>query len=823
MSNAAVEERCFHCGGPLPWGARRTLKVGGVPHAVCCGGCEAAATLILSQGLGRYYEFRESPGPMAAGGTHDWTVFDREASLRRYTHERTDGEREASLQIEGLHCAACAWLIESSLRRLAGISDIQVNPSAARAALRFDPRRVSFGAVLAAIRALGFVPLPLAFVGGATADFNAERRTALKRLAVAGFGMMQVMTYATSLYAGAMDGIAPDLEQLLRFVSLIVTTPVVLYAAQPFFVGAWRSLRARTPGMDVPVALSIGGAYLWSVVATLRGGAAVYFDSAVMFTFFLLLGRYVEMSLRHRSGLQHDALARLLPESVLRLRGATTERVIADELRAGDCVRVLPGERVPADGTIASGTTEIDESLLTGESLPRARAVGDTVLAGTLNLTGPIEVMLERVGHSSTLAAVARLLERAQGSRPRVADLADRFAVWFVSAVLLLAAGAGLYWLHVDAARAFPTVLAVLVVTCPCALSLATPAALAAATSALAREGLLVTRTRAIEHLARADCLVLDKTGTLTRGEPRLEAWTVLDPRLSAERCLAIAAALESHSGHPLARAFAHLEPAAQVSDVACVPGRGVEAMVASVRYRIGRLEYVLAACPGAPAREAASGEEEHTSVVLGDSTGVLAVFHLADALRADARAALERLRSLGLVPQIASGDRAGAVAAIARALGHLPQRSDLSAADKLALVQALQAGGHRVAMVGDGVNDAPVLAAADVSVAIGSGTDLAKVSADVVLLGDGLTPLVAAVLISRRTLHVIRQNLIWAALYNGTAVPLAAGGYLEPWMAAIGMSASSLFVVLNAMRLLRGAAPRSARLEHTAPAGAHV
>ncbi|HYC08058.1 MAG TPA: heavy metal translocating P-type ATPase metal-binding domain-containing protein, partial [Steroidobacteraceae bacterium] len=321
MSHAAVEERCFHCGGPLPWAVRRTLRVGGVPHAVCCGGCEAAATLILSQGLGRYYEFRESPGPMAPGGTRDWTVFDREASLHRYTHQRSDGEREASLQIEGLHCAACAWLIESSLRRLAGVNDIQVNPAAARAALRFDPRRVTFGAVLAAIQALGFVPLPLAFTGGATADFNAERRTALKRLAVAGFGMMQVMTYATSLYAGALDGIAPDLEQLLRFVSLIVATPVVLYAAQPFFVGAWRSLRARTPGMDVPVALSIGGAYLWSVVATLRGSGTVYFDSAVMFTFFLLLGRYVEMSLRHRSGLQHDALARLLPESVQRLRG----------------------------------------------------------------------------------------------------------------------------------------------------------------------------------------------------------------------------------------------------------------------------------------------------------------------------------------------------------------------------------------------------------------------------------------------------------------------------------------------------------------------
>jgi P-type Cu2+ transporter len=822
VRSVTAEERCFHCGGPVARAARHTLEIAGVSRALCCGGCQAAANLILSQGLGRYYEFRAAAGPIARGGTGDWSAFDREAALRRYTHERADGERETSLQIEGLHCAACAWLIESSLHRLAGVSDIQVNPAAARAALRFDPRRVSFGAVLAAIQALGFAPLPLAFTGD-VADFNAEHRAALKRLAVAGFGMMQVMTYAASLYAGAMDGIAPDLEQLLRFVSLIVATPVVLYAAQPFFVGAWRSLRARAPGMDVPVALSIGGAYLWSVAATLRGSGALYFDSAVMFTFFLLLGRYVEMSLRHRSGLQHDALARLLPQGVLRLRGPASERVIADELREGDRVRVLPGERVPADGTIASGTTEIDESLLTGESLPRARATGDAVLAGTLNLTGPIEVMLERVGQSSTLAAVARLLERAQSSRPRVADLADRVAVWFVGAVLLIAAATGLYWLHFDPARAFPTVLAVLVVTCPCALSLATPAALAAATSALAREGLLVARTRAIERLARADRLVLDKTGTLTRGEPRLEEVRVLVPRLSRERCLAVAAALESHSGHPLARAFAHLEPAADVSDVRCVPARGVEATVAGLRYRIGRLEYVLEACAGA-APAAAAANEDRTSIVLGDRAGVLAVFDVIDTLRADARQALARLRSLGLVPQIASGDRYGAVAAIARELGQVAAQADMSAADKVALVQALQAAGRRVAMVGDGVNDAPVLAVADVSVAIGSGTDLAKVSADVVLLGEGLTPLADAVQVSRRTLRIIRENLAWAVLYNATAVPLAAGGYLAPWMAAIGMSASSLLVVLNAMRLLgrprRHAATAPPR---AAPAGAHA
>jgi len=804
---------CFHCGGVLVPGSRYAVEIDGRTHTLCCGGCEAAARLIVAQGLGRFYQFRAGTGATPSAAARNWAVFDREAALRRYTHECADGERELSVQIEGLHCAACAWLIERSLGQLPGVSDIHVNAAAARAGLRFDPQQVSLSALLARIHALGFEPLPLSFAGGAP-EWTAERRAALKRLAVAGFGMMQVMTFAVSLYAGAMQGIAADLEQFLRFVSLLVATPVVLYAAQPFFVGAWRSVRSGTLGMDVPVALSIGAAYLWSVVATLRGEGAVYFDSAVMFTFFLLLGRYIEMSLRHRAGMQHDALARLLPQSVLRVSGARAERVTPDELHAGERIRVLPGERVAADGVIASGASEIDESLLTGESAPHARGRGDTVLAGTLNLSGIIEVSVARVGQDSTLAAVARLLERAHASRPRVADVADRVASWFVGAVLLLAAAVLAAWLVVDPARAFSSTLAVLVVTCPCALSLATPAALAAATTRLARQGLLVTRGRALERLARADRVVLDKTGTLTWGEPRLQTVRMLATRLTRARCLEIAAALEAYSAHPIARAFAALAPAATgATDVHPAAGRGIEGCIAGVRYRIGRREYVLEGCGAAGRTPPAAPPGGYTCVALGDATGLLALFELADGLRADARATLQRLRRLGLTPLIASGDGAAAVAAAAAKLGEVEARAELTPDGKLALLHALQSAGHRVVMVGDGVNDAPVLAAADVSVAIGGGTDLAKVSADIVLLGERLAPLAGAIESSRGMLRIIRQNMTWAVFYNAAAVPLAAGGWLEPWMAAIGMSLSSLLVVLNALRLLKvrraGAAPQ--------------
>jgi P-type Cu2+ transporter len=818
--SATAPNLCFHCGQALSGLTPHTVMVEGAARSVCCAGCEAAANLIMAQGLQRYYQFRDAPLKPPRGEAHNWTIYDRDAALRRYTHRDESGERDVLVQVEGMHCAACAWLIENSLRRVDGVTGIEVNPSSARAALRFDPGRVSLGRLLQSIHTLGYVPHPLAF-GSGDGDWSAERRSALQRLAVAGFGMMQVMTYAVSLYAGALQGIAPNLEHLLRFVSLLVSTPVVLYAAQPFFIGAWRALRAGTLGMDVPVALSIGAAYAWSVAATLRGSGTVYFDSAVMFTFFLLLARFIEMSLRHRSGLTHEAMTRLLPDSAMRLKGDGAERVMPEELIAGDRVRVLAGERIAADGEVLCGRTEVDEALLTGESLPKPREPGDPLIAGSVNLSGVIEMRVTHVGQDSTLAAVARLLERAHAARPAIADIADRVAAWFVAAVLLIAALVALYWLRVDAARAFPIVLAVLVVTCPCALSLATPAALAGGTARLARGGLLVARTRGLEVLARADCIVFDKTGTLTQGQPQLDEVRLLDDAAGRDHCLRLAATLERHSDHPIARAFADLtELPAAVRDVQIRIGEGVEACVDGALYRIGRASFVLGISGAAPApRVGADAASDmalalpaRTRVFLGSRNGLLAEFLLTDAIRSDARATLTQLQRLGLEPVIASGDRIEVVADVARHLGGLASHHDFRAEDKLALVQSLQRSGRVVAMVGDGVNDAPVLAGANVSIAIGGGTELAKVSADMVLLGSALAPLAAGIETARRTLGVIRQNMWWAVLYNAIAVPIAAAGWLAPWAAALGMSASSLLVTLNAMRLLRASPVRPSR-----------
>jgi Cu2+-exporting ATPase len=791
---------CFHCGNATPGNSAFAIDVDGTRHAVCCAGCEAAAMLVLSEGLGRYYEFRSVSAPPSTD-ERNWSIYDREQALRRYTHQREDGTRELSVQVDGMHCAACAWLIEGGLRALPGLLDIHVNASSRRAHLRFDPKLIGMGVILERIFRLGYRPQPLSFTADNDPSVN-ERREALRRLGVAGIGMMQVMTYAVSLYAGAMDGMAPNLARLLRFVSLLVATPVVLYAAQPFFVAAWRGLRTRTLVMDLPVALSISAAYLWSVWTTLRGVGEVYFDSAVMFTFFLLLGRYIEMSLRQGYGVHNDAIARLLPESALRIAQAHEERVLPDELLVGDRLRVLPGERIAADGIIVAGMTFVDESLLSGEALPRGRAAGDTVTAGTLNLESSIEIRVTAVGHSSTLAAISRLLAYAHANRPRIAEVADRFASWFVGGILLLAAAVASYWLHADATRVFPTVLAVLVVTCPCALSLATPAALAAAMTRLARLGLLVTRSRALETLSRVDIMVFDKTGTLSTARIDVTEIRVLNPAADVARCAAIAAALERHSEHPIARAFTAIRAATDVTSVHCVPGSGIEGRVSETMYRIGRAEYVLGICTSDGAA-ALPQESTSSSVFLGDTQGLLAEFLLSEGLRPEAFSTIIRLNALGIASRIASGDRNAPVLALAHRL-EIPGKGDLRAADKVRLVRELQSQGHTVGMVGDGINDAPVLAAANVSAAIGSGTDLAKVNADIVLMSPSLEALAAGIETSRRCMRIIRQNIAWAVLYNATAVPLAAAGWLQPWMAAIGMSASSLLVALNAMRLLR-------------------
>jgi len=771
---------------------------------MCCHGCEAVARAIVDGGLEGFYDHRTAnpptPEELVPDALRRLELYDQARLQESFVEVDEGNARQVSLILEGITCAACVWLNEHHVGRLRGVLEFHVNYSTHRAHVRWDDGRVHLSEILKAIAAIGYVAHPFD-PGRQEVVFKREKARALRRLAVAGLGAMQVMMIAVALYAGDYSGMEPGMRAFLRWISLLITLPVVFYSGQTFFRSAWRDLSRGRLGMDVPVSLAIGGAFIASFWATLAGGGEVYFDSACMFAFFLLTSRYLEMGARHRAGQAAEELAGLLPATATRLGEGGEQAVAVAELVPGDRVRVRPGETVPADGRVLEGQSSVDESLLTGESLPRPRATGDALVGGTVNIESPLVMRIEKVGEDTLVSAIVRLLDRAQTEKPALARLADRVAAWFVAALLLLAVAVAWYWWQQDPAHAFRITLSVLVVTCPCALSLATPAAVTAATGALTRSGLLTTRGHALETLARATHLVFDKTGTLTRGDLRLTRVVPL-AGLDEQAALAIAAALERGSEHPVAQVLATDDAGRlAVSEIVSRPGQGVEGLVEGRRYRVGSPRFVGelsgSAVPEAPEREA-------TRVALGDQQGLLAWLLLSDQLRPDASGAVEALRRLGLELELLSGDARGAVAWAADTLGIATFHHGMSPERKLERVRHLQDRGAVVAMVGDGVNDAPVLAASQVSIAMGSGTQLAHASADMVLLSERLGHLAIGVRQARRTLRIIRQNLGWALAYNLVAVPLAAAGLVAPWMAAIGMSLSSLAVVANALRLKR-------------------
>ncbi len=786
---------CYHCGEPVPAGLELAVRLGDTDQPMCCLGCKAAAEFIRDAGLADYYRFRDAPAPRPDETPEDaWVTYDRPEIQQRLV--KTSGDvHSVNLLLEGIRCAACSWLVERRLERTAGVTAIQVNPASGRARLEWRAGGARLSALLRAIQSLGYRPHVLGAIDIVEVATR-ERRQALKRLIVAGFGMMQVMMFAVALYAGAFDGMDPVLKQYLRLVSMIVATPVLVYAGRPFLEGAWRSLRARQLGMDVPVSIALLLAYTASTWNTFDGSGEVYFDSVTMFVFLLSIGRFAEMSARHRAGSTSDALVRLQPALATRLEQGVARRVPVDDLEPLDELLVPAGEPFPADGLLCEGETAADESLLTGESAPVAKTTGDAVIGGSINTTQPVHMRVTATGSDTVLASIVRLLERAQTERPAIARLADRWATWFVAAVLLATAGVASCWMWLDPARAFEATLAVLVVTCPCALSLATPTAITAATAALARRGLLVTRADTLEALAAVTHVVLDKTGTLTEGKPAVGSCRPLGT-LDADDCMRIAAALEQSSAHPLARAFrATAGPLPPTSNVRAHASLGLEGVVDGAVHRIGRRDWVaeLVGLPAPPGTD--------RGLYLGSAGRWLAVVTIDDALRASAVAAADDLRALGLELVIASGDHAEAVGSVASRIAARDWHARLGPADKLALIERLRRSGARIAMIGDGVNDAPVLAAADVSIAMGAGAALAQTSADAVLMQSDLRGLADAVGTARRTVAVIRQNLAWAVLYNLAALPLAALGLIPPWAAAIGMSASSLLVVGNALRL---------------------
>lgn len=797
----ATPRPCFHCGLPVLSGSTYATEIFGQTQVFCCPGCLAVAQTIVQSGLEHYYQHRTessaNPQNLTQVLPEELQLYDRQDVQQTFVHHQGE-QASLSLLVEGISCAACGWLIERHLRSLEAVTEVRLNLSNHRLYLCWDDQQLPLSRLLAELRHIGYVAHPYQPDQAAQQQVW-ENRRALRQLGVAGLLWMQVMMATMATWPEFNLDLSGGMDRILRWTALIMTTPVVFYCCTDFFRGALRDLRTHHLSMDVSVSLAIAGAYLAGIWSTLTGQGELYFDAVGMFALFLLTGRYLERRARERTAQATAQLVNLLPASCLRLDSAGHgQRVLLGELQLGDLILVPPGTLIPADGLIIEGQSDVDESLLSGEYLPLPRQPGDFVVAGSQNVDSVLTLKVQALGDNTKLSAIVQLLERAQSDKPKVAELADRVSQWFLLVVLLVAALVGLVWWQVDPQRAFWIVLALLVATCPCALSLATPTALTTATGTLHRLGLLLTRGHVLEGLNQIDTVIFDKTGTLTEGRLTLAAVHPLGP-LDADTCLALAAALENRSEHPIAQAFGQAPQAAEKMET--FPGLGLQGQVGNTCLRIGQPAFVAEGYGGdAPEIPGDQGQW----LLLGDRQAPLAWLVLDDHLREEAPELLKACRAQGWNTCLLSGDSSPMVAQIAQELGIQEAMGGLTPADKLQHLQYLQAKGQRVLMLGDGVNDVPVLAAADISIAMGSATDLAKTSADAVLLSNRLVSLIQAFTVARRTRRVIVENLTWASLYNGLILPFAAVGLVTPLWAALGMSLSSLLVVLNALRLSR-------------------
>ena len=822
---------------------------------MCCIGCQAVASAIVDGGLEKFYQYRSADSPRNDSGANEnlsaYDLPEVQADLLRID---ADGLATIELGVSGISCAACAWLIEHHLKQLSGLTSALVNVSRQRCRIQWHLQQLPLSELLAAFIDIGYRAHP-ARESHKLEHIERDQRGYLLRLGVAGIGMMQAGMLAIALYAGAFQGMDEHWQNLLRWVSLLVATPVVLYGAQPFFKGAWRSLQgARLSGqqampwylhltMDLPVALAIGLAYGASAWATVRATGEVYFDAVSMLTFFLLLGRFLEMRVRYRNELVAGDVSRLIPLSVQRYTrtddGETLEQVPVKSLCVGDLIQVDEGECLAVDGVVLAGHSPVVEAVLSGEQDPVAKGPGDTVSAGTHNTTNPLKIEVSATGQCTRLATIIDMLDGVAAEKPRQLAVADRLAGVFIGAVLLLAAAVFALWSVYDSERALWVTLSVLVVTCPCALSLATPVVLAAATGRLQQQGFLVRSAHVLETLSKVTRVVLDKTGTLTTGKLQIDKLIVStdsgsDKRfdksfdkspMSNTEVLDIAAALERGCRHPIASAFKTHHTSRRADALNYQVGAGVSGVIDGQRYALGKPAFIescfalsvpstLLQAPGL------DGDTLHRKprldVVLANSEQVLARIILVDELRPGAKALVAKLQKQGLALELLSGDGEKNTAALAADLGISQWQSNNSPEEKLAHIRARQAQGDVVLMVGDGINDVPVLSGADISVAMADATDFTRMASDAVLLSGHLTTLLDTLAVARKTAKVIRQNIAWALIYNLSALPLAAMGWVPPWAAALGMSASSLVVVLNALRLQRKGTAQNSKLDST-------
>ncbi|MCZ4339563.1 heavy metal translocating P-type ATPase [Shewanella colwelliana] len=791
---------CFHCGEPVHTGSQFTTIINNKTQLMCCPGCQAVSQAIIDAGLTNYYKYRTEPGSKQTALVPEelghFSAFDLKEVQQDFVHN--DGAfNSISLTIDGITCAACAWLIEHKLKHIEGIERVAVNTTTERALIVWNDSLIQLSEILTHISRIGYQAAPYQ-VDDVEIQSKKNSRKFLLRLGLAGFATMQVMMFALALYSDYFTDLDVEFRDYFRWVSMIFAAPVVFYSAQPFYFSALRSMVSGRLNMDVSVSIAICGAYIASCIATVNGTGEVYFESVSMFTFFLLLGRYFEQNARQKASVSSNNLHKLIPltATIIEADGQHSE-ISAKRLAVGDIILVKPGEVIAADGQLKSGTTSINEAMLTGEQMPVAKVIDSQVFAGTINIDHPIEVTVTAVGQDQLVAEIIRLQESAANNKPKVALYVDTISNYFTWTILIIAALTYIIWKTYWPENAFWVTLSVLVATCPCALALATPTAVTCATGLFTRMGVVARKPGVFEKLPVIDHVVFDKTGTLTCGSLTISQVT-LESDVSQEQVLAIGAALEAHSLHPIAKAFegyrlAHM----QARECMNISGAGITGLVGDQGYYLGSAKYIK------DTLNITVNTSSAQQVYLASDTALLASFTLVDEIRSDASKTAKALTQLGCTLSIASGDNSAHVDEVARNVGISDVHKGLSPSDKLTLIQQLQQH-KQVAMFGDGINDAPVLAGANLSVAMGSGAAITKNSADLILLGDQLSRITDAINVAKLTGTIIRQNLCWALGYNLFIIPLAVTGHVLPYIAAIGMSASSLIVVANSLRLLK-------------------
>lgn len=811
---SAGTKHCFHCDLPIPKGVSINTTIGHQKQDFCCYGCQIIAKNISSAGLENFYAFRDTPSERPTQQIdQEYLQFDEPSFQNQFVKTSIDDENnsilEAKFIIEGITCAACVWLIETQLKRFNGVKQATINLTERRLFLQWDSS-AQLSELVGSIAVLGYRIHPYK-ASHADQLHQKEFRKAILRLAVAAIGMMQVMMHAVGLYSGEAQGIDTDHMNFLRWISAIITTPIVLYSAFPFFTNALRGLKARHLNMDVPISIAISGAYSASLWSTLFQGEEVYFDSVTMFIFFLLLGRFLEMLARHRSNHTISNLMRLNPDYATLINPNTGQHttITVDTIQKNNLIFVKPGEHIPADGIVIDGESSVTEAMLTGEFDPKSVSSHDdnnNVLAGSQNISGSLTIKVTETGEETMIGSVMQLLAQAQNDKPRVAILADRIAHYFIFGVLLFTSMTYLAWQWYDPSRAFWVALAVLVATCPCALSLATPTVITVTLNRLIKHGFVLTKPNALHYLSETTDFVFDKTGTLTSGEFSITKLEIIDSRFSSDEILTLCAALERDSLHPIATAFQnHTNQANDQQKIIFdqlkhKTAQGIEGIWQNHLYRLGSRDFALSNKTAPPNIVDGTQDKE---IILSRDGSLIAIIYLADTVRTDANTLTQALTKQHVTTHIITGDQQPG---LAKAISNLPDIQHYEAKctpeRKKQYLKQLSNQGRIITSVGDGINDTPILKAAHFSIAMGSGADLAKVHADAVLLNNNLLNILYAKRISGLMHQRIKQNICWAIGYNLTILPLAACGLVAPYIAAIGMSLSSLLVVLNANRI---------------------